>query len=63
MKILFTLIATMFPPCDTEDSPQCYWDAANMGNKLGYSYVMAGDGTPVYILTAEQFDALVRHEH
>lgn len=58
MKILFALIATMFPACDTEDGPNCYWDAANMGNGLGYSYVMAGDGAPIYILTAEQFDEL-----
>lgn len=59
MKILFALIATAFPSCEYEDSNNCYWDAANMGNKLGYSYVMAGDGAPIYILTAEQFDALV----
>jgi len=59
MNILFALLATIIPPCDTEDSGHCYWDAANMGNGQGYSYVMLGDGAPIYILTVEQFDALV----
>lgn len=60
MTILFALLATIIPPCDIEDSGHCYWDAANMGNKLGYSYVMFDDGSPIYILSAEQFDALVK---
>ncbi len=59
MKTLFMILAAAFPSCETEDSAQCYWDAANMGNKLGYSYIVA-DGEQVYLLTTEQFDALVR---
>lgn len=60
MKTLFTILALFVPPCDTEDGNQCYWNAAEMGNKLGYSYVMLDDGSPIYILTAEQFDVLAR---
>lgn len=27
------------PPCPTEDSDHCYWDARTMGNGLGESFV------------------------
>lgn len=27
------------PPCPTEDSDDCYWDAARMGNGQGTSFV------------------------
>jgi hypothetical protein len=27
------------PPCPTEDSDNCYWDAARMGNKQGTSFI------------------------
>ncbi len=27
------------PPCEVEDSADCYWDAANRGNGIGNSFV------------------------
>lgn len=35
------------PPCAQEDSDNCYWDAANMGNGKGKSFVTI-DGTTTY---------------
>lgn len=35
------------PPCEQEDSENCYWDAARMGNGLGRSFVNI-DGTYYY---------------
>lgn len=32
-------------PCETEDSTDCYWNAATMGNGLGDSFVSIGDAT------------------
>lgn len=29
-------------PCPSEDSPNCYWDAGNMGNGVGQSFVDIG---------------------
>lgn len=29
---------TLFP-CETEDSDNCYWDAAEQGNRLGDSFI------------------------
>lgn len=31
-------LATL-PPCEYEDSADCYWDAANRGNGIGDSFV------------------------
>lgn len=28
-----------FLPCEFEDSPNCYWDAQNAGNRSGLSFV------------------------
>ncbi|AXC37862.1 hypothetical protein SEA_JACKO_2 [Microbacterium phage Jacko] len=30
---------TTLPPCPTEDSSHCYWDASNNGNGLGSDVV------------------------
>jgi len=27
------------PPCESEDSDNCYWDAARMGNGTGQSFI------------------------
>lgn len=35
------------PPCPTEDSDDCYWDAPSMGNGSGRSFVTV-DGTTTY---------------
>jgi hypothetical protein len=35
------------PPCATEDSDNCYWDAASMGNGEGLSFaVIEGEVIP-----------------
>lgn len=31
--------ATALPPCPTEDSVHCYWDASTMGNGSGVDVV------------------------
>lgn len=33
------LLTPSLPPCATEDSSQCYWDADTMGNGLGSDVV------------------------
>lgn len=33
------LTADRLPPCPTEDSVQCYWDASTMGNGSGTDVV------------------------
>lgn len=37
------------PPCPTEDSVGCYWDAPTMGNGDGRSYTVDDDGTTHYV--------------
>lgn len=39
--------ASGLPPCVTEDSTDCYWDADVMGNGYGRSFVDIG-GTAYY---------------
>lgn len=34
-----TLPTYTLPPCATEDSDNCYWDAARMGNGTGTSFI------------------------
>lgn len=36
------------PPCPTEDSVACYWDARNRGNGIGRSYTTMASGEVVY---------------
>jgi hypothetical protein len=36
------------PPCPTEDSDDCYWDAATMGNGSGRSF-MVESGVVTYL--------------
>lgn len=31
------------PPCAMEDSDNCYWDAATMGNGIGRSFIVVDD--------------------
>lgn len=40
MKILIMLISLYYPPCATEDSNNCYWDAQARGNGVGTSFVV-----------------------
>lgn len=43
MNFLFALAMTLLPPCAQEDSNNCYWDAAHMGNGVGRSYITLND--------------------
>mgnify|MGYP001603028395 CR=1 FL=1 len=45
MSLLALLLALIFPPCPTEDSNACYWDAAARGNGQGISFIALDDGT------------------
>lgn len=33
------------PPCVTEDSDDCYWDALTMGDRTGSSFINLGGST------------------
>jgi len=37
------------PPCPTEDSDGCYWDASTRGNGLGKSFVATNDGEVIWL--------------
>jgi hypothetical protein len=55
LAIVAILVAALFagphartvelPPCQTEDSVSCYWDATHRGNGLGESFWTDTDGT------------------
>lgn len=36
------------PPCPTEDSVSCYWDAQQHGNGIGRSFTTDANGTVTY---------------
>lgn len=40
--LLIALLALILPPCPTEDSSQCYWNAAEQGNGTGASFIDIG---------------------
>lgn len=42
--ILLGFLLAILPPCATEDSSNCVWDAQSMGNGTGNSFVDL-DGT------------------
>lgn len=37
------------PPCPTEDSTACYWDAQQHGNGDGRSFTTDANGTRTYV--------------
>ena len=37
------------PPCPTEDSNGCYWDASTRGNGLGHSFIATNDGEVIWL--------------
>lgn len=39
MKTLFLLLTLTLPPCASEDSTNCHWDAQARGNGQGVSFV------------------------
>lgn len=42
MLILILIALVGLPPCPTEDSANCYWDAQTMGNGHGSSFIDLG---------------------
>lgn len=39
MTILMLILSLILPPCATEDSTNCYWDASAQGNGQGHDFV------------------------
>jgi hypothetical protein len=39
---ILALLLSLFPPCPTEDSSWCGWDAAVQGNGRGQSFIALG---------------------
>ena len=48
ISLLFSLLFTVMPPCEYEDSTNCSWDADTRGNGVGHSFVDIG-GTAFYL--------------
>lgn len=46
-EYVYGAIADTFPACPTEDSANCVWNAATMGNGQGNSFIDI-DGTAYY---------------
>jgi len=40
--ILFSILLSILPPCATEDSSNCAWNAADRGNGYGRSFIDIG---------------------
>lgn len=40
------------PPCATEDSASCYWDASARGNGEGRSFYTDAEGNVYYVIPA-----------
>jgi hypothetical protein len=49
MSVVALLLALFFPPCLTEDSTWCYWDASTQGNGQGVSFVTLSEGDTIYL--------------
>lgn len=43
--LLITLLMLLLPPCPTEDSSWCTWDATQQGNGQGTSFITLSEGT------------------
>ena len=37
--MLLLIVTLLFPPCEYEDSMNCYWNADQFGNQTGSSFV------------------------
>lgn len=48
MSLIVALLATVAPPCPTEDSINCVWVGPEYGNHRGASFLDI-DGTPYYL--------------
>lgn len=45
----FGISEPTLPPCATEDSVSCHWDATVQGNGIGRSFTTDADGMPTYV--------------
>jgi hypothetical protein len=53
-KLLYALLFALTPPCPTEDSTNCHWDAQVQGNGNGYDFISLNvDGPKTLILKGE----------
>lgn len=48
LTIILTILSAVLPPCQMEDSQNCYWDAGTSGNGAGHSFIDIA-GTAYYI--------------
>lgn len=46
--LLAVVLSLIMPPCATEDSANCFWDASAAGNGIGTSFIDA-NGTAYYL--------------
>lgn len=46
--IVISLCVLLFPQCASEDSMNCYWNSATMGNGIGQSFIDIA-GTAYYL--------------
>lgn len=53
ISLAYAILFAILPPCETEDSHNCRWDATTMGNGGGTSFVsiLVPDGADGMVLT------------
>lgn len=49
LAALALILALILPPCPTEDSTMCTWDATQHGNGQGHSIVNLWEGVTVFL--------------
>jgi hypothetical protein len=47
--MLLKLALILLPPCGTEDSVGCVWDASTSGNGVGRSFVALAENVIIYL--------------
>ena len=57
LTLLFAILSSVLPPCQSEDSEGCHWDAAEYGNGQGTSFVTVRVGA--YLLVTIREDGTV----
>lgn len=46
IDFIIALLFAILPPCATEDSAWCKWDASTMGNGTGHSFIALAPADP-----------------
>jgi hypothetical protein len=49
IEFIASLLFTLLPPCQTEDSSWCSWDATSQGNGTGTSFVSLTPDIIIYV--------------